>query len=250
VILRRIVEQVRAQNWTAISIEFVLLVAGVFLGMQVSNWNEARLERALVNGHLSEIADDLRAHLLSTETLERSAGLRIAAVDHVYLEAFSVQLPTTLVLATTEFRAPPAEAYPADQLDNLLGAINLVRVSVRARGGYESLTSSGRLALLGDRKLARAIQTYYGSFDDLLDTNTVFRTFRNDGAREQYALGMSVFDQRPAAEIVALARDNPGFAAYLRSQREWAIVHHNLLRNLAAETTTLLAAIEIELAKP
>ena len=75
----------------------------------------------------------------------------------------------------------------------------------------------------------------------------MFRTFRNDGARELYPLGVSVFDQRPAAEIVALARDNPAFAAYLRSQREWAILHYNLLRNVDAETKSLLAAIESEL---
>ena len=41
-ILRRITEHVKAQNWTAIAIEFVLLVAGVFLGIQVANWNEER----------------------------------------------------------------------------------------------------------------------------------------------------------------------------------------------------------------
>lgn len=249
-ILRRLAQHLREQNWTAIAIEFVLLVVGVFLGLQVSNWNDARNERALVQGHLSEIADDLRAHLVSSASQERSAALRIAAVDYIYREAFDVALPSRLVISTSEVEAPPVEPFPTDRLDNLLGAINLVRVSVRARGGYESLTSSGRMALLRNRQLARAIQTYYGGFDDLLDTNTVFRTFRNDGAREQYPLGVSVFDQRPAAEVVALARDNPGFAAYLRSQREWAILHYNLLRNLGAETTALLAAIEAELANP
>ncbi|MEO6384215.1 MAG: hypothetical protein ABIO30_07140, partial [Thermomonas sp.] len=68
------------------------------------------------------------------------------------------------------------------------------------------------------------------------------------GARDQYPLGVSVFDQRPAAEIVTLARDNAGFAAYLRSQREWAILHYNLLRKVSTKTTSLLAAIEKELA--
>jgi hypothetical protein len=113
-------------------------------------------------------------------------------------------------------------------------AVNLVRISVRSRNRYESLISSGRLGLLRNRALARQIQAYDGNYDDLLDTQTtVFRRFRNDGAREQFGLGVSVFDQRPAADIVALARENPGFAAYLRSQREWAIVHFNLLANIA-----------------
>lgn len=41
-ILRRLVENLNQQNWTAIAIEFVLLVLGVFLGIQVSNWNAER----------------------------------------------------------------------------------------------------------------------------------------------------------------------------------------------------------------
>ena len=40
-ILRRFSEALKQQNWAAIAIEFVLLVAGVFLGIQVANWNES-----------------------------------------------------------------------------------------------------------------------------------------------------------------------------------------------------------------
>ena len=98
---------------------------------------------------------------------------------------------------------------------------------MRSRNAYESLINSGRLGLLKHRELARHIQTYYGNYDDLLDTQTnVFRIFRTEGVvHQQYPMGLSVFDQRPASDIVALARDNPGFAAYLRSQREWAILN-------------------------
>jgi hypothetical protein len=250
-IMRRLAQNLKDQNWTAIAIEFVLLVLGVFLGIQVANWNEARVERELVRGHLSEIADDLRNHLAIDNALQGSARLRIAAVDHIYREAFGIELPRTLVLSTEQWQAPPAEPFPPERLDQLMGAVNLVRISVQSRNGYESLMSSGRLGLVRDRALARQIQAYYGSYDDLLDTQTnVFRPFRNDGVREQYALGVSVFDQRPAAEIVALARDNPGFAAYLRSQRDWAILQYNLVLEIGSESRALLAAIEQELAEP
>lgn len=61
-IVRRAANALKEQNWTTILIEFVLLVAGVFLGIQAANWNEERTERALVRGHLTEIAQDLRTH--------------------------------------------------------------------------------------------------------------------------------------------------------------------------------------------
>lgn len=41
-LLRRVMEHVTEQNWTAIGIDFVIVVLGVFIGLQVSNWNDAR----------------------------------------------------------------------------------------------------------------------------------------------------------------------------------------------------------------
>lgn len=250
-ILRRLAQQLREQNWVAISIEFVLLVLGVFLGLQAANWNDARIEQGLVRAHLAEIANDLRTHNAMSADLASSAHMRIAAVDYVYRQAFQTELPTTLMLATVPWKAPEVQPFPADQLDHLMSSINLVRVSVRSRNGYESLMSSGRLALIGNRDLARQIQQYYGNYDDLLDTQTtVFRTARNHGVIAQFELGVSTFDQRPAADVVALAREDASFAAYLRSQREWAILHANLLSNIDAETRALLVAIEAELQTP
>ena len=39
--LRQVSGNVRDQNWTAIGIEFVLVILGVFLGIMAANWNEA-----------------------------------------------------------------------------------------------------------------------------------------------------------------------------------------------------------------
>ncbi|MCB1606551.1 MAG: hypothetical protein KDI71_06205 [Xanthomonadales bacterium] len=58
-ILRRLVAQLREQNWTAIAVEFVLLVIGVFLGLQASNWNDARNERAQGERWRQQILADL-----------------------------------------------------------------------------------------------------------------------------------------------------------------------------------------------
>lgn len=45
-LFRRISQHVREQNWTAIGIEFLIVVAGVFIGIQSSNWNAAQAEHA------------------------------------------------------------------------------------------------------------------------------------------------------------------------------------------------------------
>ena len=40
-LLRRITKHVREQNWFAVALDFFIVVIGVFIGLQVSNWNEA-----------------------------------------------------------------------------------------------------------------------------------------------------------------------------------------------------------------
>ncbi|MGD9965852.1 MAG: hypothetical protein AB7T59_04985 [Hyphomonadaceae bacterium] len=39
---RHCLRHVRKQEWTAIAIDFAIVVIGVFVGIQVANWNEAR----------------------------------------------------------------------------------------------------------------------------------------------------------------------------------------------------------------
>jgi hypothetical protein len=42
-ILRRIIAHFRKQEWTAIALDFLIVVVGVFVGLQVNNWNQAHL---------------------------------------------------------------------------------------------------------------------------------------------------------------------------------------------------------------
>ena len=43
-ILRRIAEHLKAQNWTAVGLDLAIVIVGVFIGTQVSNWNLSRIE--------------------------------------------------------------------------------------------------------------------------------------------------------------------------------------------------------------
>ena len=58
-LLRRITEHVKAQNWTAVGIDFVIVVVGVFIGLQVSNWNDARSIRISESDFIARLHDDI-----------------------------------------------------------------------------------------------------------------------------------------------------------------------------------------------
>lgn len=44
-LLRRVSMHVKDQNWLAVGIDFFIVFVGVFVGLQVDNWNDARIDR-------------------------------------------------------------------------------------------------------------------------------------------------------------------------------------------------------------
>ena len=48
-ILSRVIKHVKEQHWTAVFLDFVIVVVGVFIGLQVNNWNQARIQRVALD---------------------------------------------------------------------------------------------------------------------------------------------------------------------------------------------------------
>jgi len=45
-VVRRFRDHVAEHNWFAVAVDFLIVVAGVFVGIQASNWNQERVNRA------------------------------------------------------------------------------------------------------------------------------------------------------------------------------------------------------------
>ena len=88
-LLRRVIEHVRDQNWTAAVLDFLIVVIGVFIGIQVANWNDQRAERQQESFFLNAFREDvvvaeqvvtrladlhLRQHALLSNILDTVAG--------------------------------------------------------------------------------------------------------------------------------------------------------------------------------
>ena len=64
-IIRRIVENLRARNLSVAAVELFVVVVGVFIGIQVSNWNDARIDQSHARSYLERIRADLDADIAS-----------------------------------------------------------------------------------------------------------------------------------------------------------------------------------------
>ena len=57
-LLRRYLEHFSTQNWTALVLDFFIVVAGIFLGLQVDGWNESRKDAVREREHLEQLYTD------------------------------------------------------------------------------------------------------------------------------------------------------------------------------------------------
>jgi hypothetical protein len=86
-ILRRITEHVKAQNWTAVALDFVIVVVGVFIGIQVANWNEARAFRAQEDAYLAQLHNEIASNTTmidyQTRFVERVVASSLKTLSYV-----------------------------------------------------------------------------------------------------------------------------------------------------------------------
>lgn len=65
--LRRIVINLRRQDWTTVGVELIVVILGVFIGVQASNWNEARAADNESKVFTDRLKTDLRAEAFAYE---------------------------------------------------------------------------------------------------------------------------------------------------------------------------------------
>jgi len=153
-ILRRLVENLKQQHWTGVFIELAIVVLGVFLGLQVSNWNEARAERAAEVAYLGALQEDVDYSIESLQRLIRGMEEQQLARKRLYDYATDPKL--TLA---------PAER---DRLV-LFGLFQLPQIDI-SQVTFETLKSSGRLSLIRKPALVSELQSLSANVASALRT--------------------------------------------------------------------------------
>ena len=150
--LRRIVSGFRRQDWTAVAIELVVVVVGVFMGVQASNWNEQRETDQRAAVFTDRLKSDLREEAWGYEYY----------IEY-YREVLANAEATVDALTGSKPLSDEAlliDAYRASQFHE----------SIRRRATFDELTSTGEIGLIRDRALRElAMRTYKASaFDDIV----------------------------------------------------------------------------------
>lgn len=159
--IRRFREHVAAHNWFAVGVDIGIVVLGVFLGIQASNWNDSRQQQAVAAEYRSQIISDLDNNI--TDLTARQA---------YYAMALERSLETLELL----------QSPPSDETDSrlVISAYQASEVFTRplVRGAYDEMTASaiGReIADIATRSRLTSFYTAVVSADRTFQATTDYR---------------------------------------------------------------------------
>jgi hypothetical protein len=142
-LLRRIIEHVKAQNWFAVGLDFVIVVAGVFIGLQVQQWNETRKDTVQHEKLLERLEDEFR-------------DLEPVAAELVAFLHTSRKSTADVIDALRREQPPEDEAVFRFALARANWVMNFPDIAT----AYEELVATGRLSEIRSIELRKALIGY------------------------------------------------------------------------------------------
>lgn len=161
-ILRRVKAHVEKENWFAVFIDFCIVVIGVFVGIQVANWNASQFER--------------REEAAIIERL-RSDFVRVQADSDLSL-AFHAKMTEDVRIVLRSLKSGVLEDDDVSPFERVLVLGTAFQTSADRAGSFTELMSSGRSNILRDRDLLHALVDY----EDFLERFAVARNYYVENA--------------------------------------------------------------------
>lgn len=180
--LRRLNEHIGQQNWLAVGLDFLIVVAGVFIGLQLGNWNTARADRAAYQDALERYRAEVVTNLATLDEADEQSLVTLEFVSNAFDSLLSCD------------NSPEALEAVNRGINVIMGTSGL---SLRS-SALEELTSSPRL-------LARQGEDARKRFSDTAYYKSVF-------LREAEFIEVLPLDER--------TQNNPIIAVGPRARRE------------------------------
>ncbi len=237
-ILRRVTQHVKDQNWFAVFLDFFIVVAGILIAFQITNWNEARQDRQAEQRYLAELARDLEADI--TQAREHQVGaLGRVATSEMILAVAAPEHMRPGFWPEIEEDAVPEAIYSALPYAALTASNNMVSTD----STFEELIQTGNISVLSDRALVSDLTEFYSRMkrnmvndEILLDQVTLML-----GYLRRNGLGAS--DRATIEEVTLFAQTDKEFLGFVKSASFLAQWQYMRLNQIEAQAATLLATV-------
>ncbi len=175
-ILRKLADAIREQSWSTVILEILIVVVGIFIGLQVDGWNEGRKKQQDIEVQLLRIAADAAVLLAETDRLIVNFDNRIARAQ-IALEVLD---GTPLIEANTlAFERALEESFQLNEVEIDLPGLDILMNT----GDIDQVAdANARDALLALTNEWRRRKTVIGHVRTLLDivNRDIFRGISYD----------------------------------------------------------------------
>lgn len=168
---------IKDQNWFAVGLDVIVVIVGIFLGMQVTEWNEERKDRAIESSYLKRIAADLETDL---DEFKRAIDLGMTRQGYGEFLIASIENPNLVIEDPSRFISAISRAswtYAPTISDHT----------------YEEMKSSGELSIIRDVNLRTIITRYYADIKSNSQWSYVRQQLQNEYLNR--AIGILNYDQ-------------------------------------------------------
>jgi len=143
-ILRRLAQSIRKQDWFAVAIEFVIVVVGIFVGLQVSEWNEQRQLREREAYVISQLALDIRAIEQQAQDYAELYRGKVASADRI------------MAFIASGLESPEDETALLNDFSNVM----FRRSPIGRPPTFVELVSSGEVGIIRNDQLREALTRF------------------------------------------------------------------------------------------
>ena len=95
-ILRRFIQHVKEQNWFAVGLDVIVVIVGIFLGLQVQAWYEDQKTQAQERAYLLRLNNELENVLVSSDS-QRARNTSFNETAHEVVAAITGNAEPTLL---------------------------------------------------------------------------------------------------------------------------------------------------------
>ncbi len=154
-ILQRIAGSLKTRDWGTAALEILIVVLGIFLGLQVGEWNDARKD----NVRAKQVLEELRVEF---KAINNAAG-GLAT----YYQGVISDLETLMNSLSVGEVKPEAETA----IKNAIAYGDVFGDPPPPSGTFRDLMSSGNLALINDKDLRLRLIEYHQSLDIIAESD-------------------------------------------------------------------------------
>lgn len=143
-ILRRLAEAIAEQNWFTVMLEVLIVVVGIFIGLQADDWNQERRDRIDEQLYLAELMEDFEANQTSLDQMTEQLKEILVAMNGL-MEQSALEAPT----------------WSVQELNAAIRRIQEMPFFLPVSRAYDNLTGSGELQILRSRALKNTFALYF-----------------------------------------------------------------------------------------